>query len=283
MKPVKLFEQFLNESKYVGSLYHGGDVDFNKPMYFTNSPIIAQSYGKVTGPYQITFNKFVTLDFSTAEGWWLPEEATQRECKKFGMKPEDFNKYKQFPEVKSIKTDHFVRAAIDKGLDGIIFENIMDAGSHPVKGNKYIRTTNVVSLKPQKTVILFEQFLNESQKEEAAIQKVMALPKGSLFDDAKRIDGIFKLNNRPWSEIVQIWEQNESKAKPKTINPNEIQITQRNVQSNKVKEMIFRDTKVKTINVIQFPEGPVIYDGHHRLTKAWALGETKLKVNYIKL
>jgi len=154
MKKIKLFEQFLNESKYTGSLYHGGDVDFNKPMYFTNSPIIAQSYGKVTGPYQITFNKFVTLDFSTAEGWWLPEEATKSECKKFGMKPEDFNKYKQFPEVKSIKTDHFVRAAIDKGLDGIIFQNIMDAGSHPVKGDKYIRTDNVVALKPKKSVLL---------------------------------------------------------------------------------------------------------------------------------
>lgn len=134
-----------------------------------------------------------------------------------------------------------------------------------------------------KPIKLFEQFLNESQKEEAAIQKVEALPKGSLFYDAKRIDGIFKLNTRPWSEIVQIWEENESKAKPKTINPNEIQITQRNVQSNKVKEMILREGGVKTINVIQFPEGPVIYDGHHRLTKAWALGETKLKVNYLKL
>lgn len=133
-----------------------------------------------------------------------------------------------------------------------------------------------------KPVKLFEQFLNESQRQEAALQKVEALPKGSIFDDAKRIDGIFKLNTRPWTEIVQIWEQNESKAKPKTINPNEIQITQRSVQSNKVKEMILRDGGVKTINVIQFPEGPVIYDGHHRLTKAWALGETKLKVNYLK-
>jgi hypothetical protein len=154
LKHIRLFEEFLNEAKYTGSLYHGGAVDFNKPMYFTNSLIIAQSYGEVTGPYQITLNKFVTLDFSTAEGWWLPEEATQRECKKFGMKPEDFDKYKPNPEIKSIKTDHFVRAAIDKGLDGIIFENIMDAGSHPVKGDKYIRTTNVVALKPKKTVKL---------------------------------------------------------------------------------------------------------------------------------
>ncbi len=134
-----------------------------------------------------------------------------------------------------------------------------------------------------KHIQLFEQFVNESQKEETAIQRVMALPKGSIFDDAKRIDGIFKMSKRPWHEIVATWEQNESKAKPKTVNPNEIQITQPNIQSSKVEEMIFRKGKVKTINVILFPEGPVIYDGHHRLTRAWALGETKLKVNYLKL
>lgn len=134
-----------------------------------------------------------------------------------------------------------------------------------------------------KHIRLFEQFLNESQKQEAAIEKVEALPKGSLFDDAKRIDGIFKISNRPWSEVTQAWEENEDGAQTKTINPKDIHITQRNIQSSKVREMILREDDVKTINVIEFPEGPVIYDGHHRLTKAWALGETKLKVNYLKL
>lgn len=134
-----------------------------------------------------------------------------------------------------------------------------------------------------KPIKLFEQFINESQKEEAAIQRVEGLPKGSIFDDAKRIDSIFQISNRPWSEVVQAWEENESKAKPKTINPKDIHITQRNIQSSKVEEMILRKDGVKTINVIEFPEGPVIYDGHHRLTKAWALGETRLKVNYLKL
>ena len=134
-----------------------------------------------------------------------------------------------------------------------------------------------------KPIKLFEEFLNESQKGEAALQKVESLPKGSIFDDAKRIDGIFKINKRPWHEIVATWEQYGDAAQTKTINPKDIQITQPNIQLNKVKEMIFRDTKVKTINVIQFPEGPVIWDGHHRLTKAWALGETKLKVNYLKV
>lgn len=134
-----------------------------------------------------------------------------------------------------------------------------------------------------KWVKLFEEFLNESQAQEAAIKKVDNLPKGSIFDDAKRIDSIFKTTNRSWSEVVHDWEQGEKQAKPKTINPKDIQITQRNIQSSKVQEMILRKGPLKTIHVIEYPEGPVIYDGHHRLTAAWALGETRLKVNYIKL
>jgi len=134
-----------------------------------------------------------------------------------------------------------------------------------------------------KPIKLFEEFLNESQKEDAAVQKVEALPKGSLFDDAKRIDSIFQISNRSWSEVVQAWEENEKSAKSKTINPKDVQITQRNIQSSKVQEMIYRKGTLKTIHVIEFPEGMVIYDGHHRLTTAWALGETKLKVDYIKL
>jgi len=134
-----------------------------------------------------------------------------------------------------------------------------------------------------KPVKLFEEFLNESQKESAAIQKVEALPKGSIFDDAKRIDSIFQISNRPWSEVVQAWEENQKQAKPKTVNPKDIQITQRNIQSSKVQEMILRKGPLKTINVIEYPEGMVIPDGHHRLTTAWALGITKLKVNLLKV
>ena len=134
-----------------------------------------------------------------------------------------------------------------------------------------------------KPIKLFEEFVNESQTQEAAIKKVEALPKGSIFDDAKRIDSIFQINNRPWHEVVHDWEQGEKQAKPKTINPKDIQITQRNIQSSKVEEMICRKGPLKTINVIEYPEGMVIPDGHHRLTAAWALGETRLKVNHIKL
>jgi len=134
-----------------------------------------------------------------------------------------------------------------------------------------------------KPIKLFEQFLNESQKQDAAMKKVEALPKGSIFDDAKRIDSIFQISNRAWSEVVQAWEENEKSAKSKTINPKDVQITQRNIQSSKVGEMIYRKGPLKTINVIEFPEGMVIPDGHHRLLTAWALGITKLSVNYIKV
>lgn len=134
-----------------------------------------------------------------------------------------------------------------------------------------------------KPIKLFEDFVNESQKGEAALQRVDALPNASLSNDSKLIDRVFQVNNRPWTQLVQIWKQYGHQAQTATLNPTNIQITQHEIQLNKVKEMIYRDGKVKTINVIQFPEGPVIYDGHHRLTKAWALGETKLKVNLLKL
>ena len=156
MTTFKKYDDFLNESEKFDLMYHGGDVDFNKPMYFTNSLLIAQSYGKVTGPYEINLKKFVTLDFSSAEGWWLPEMAAKVEAKKFNMSLEDFDKYKPEPAIRSVKTDHFVKAAIDKGFDGIVFQNIMDAGSHPVKGNKYIRTTNVVVIEPKKLAKLIK-------------------------------------------------------------------------------------------------------------------------------
>jgi hypothetical protein len=53
-----------------------------------------------------------------------------------------------------------------------------------------------------KPIRLFEEFINESQRRDDALRKVLALPNGFL-SDAKRIDAIFETNNRPWSELVQ--------------------------------------------------------------------------------
>lgn len=134
-----------------------------------------------------------------------------------------------------------------------------------------------------KPVKIFEDFVNEAKNIELAVERLDSLPKGAIFDDAKRIDGIFNITKHSWSEVVEAFEKNEKDAQIKSVNIKDIQITQRNVQSYKVKEMIERPGKSKLINVVQFPDGMAIHDGHHRLTTAWALGETKLKVNLVKI
>jgi len=134
-----------------------------------------------------------------------------------------------------------------------------------------------------KHIKLYEDFVNEAKDVESAVAKIDSLPIGAIFDDAKKIDGIFNMTKHSWSDVINAYEQNKKDGKMKSVNVKDIQITQRNIQSNKVKEMISRDGKLKTINVVQFPDGLVIYDGHHRLTTAWALGETKIKVNLVKI
>ena len=134
-----------------------------------------------------------------------------------------------------------------------------------------------------KHIKLYEDFVNEAKNTDSAIEKIDSLQKGAIFDDAKRIDTIFNITKHSWSDVMHTYEQNKDKAKIKSINVKDIQITQPNIQSNKVKEMINRDGKLKMINVVEFPDGYAIYDGHHRLTTAWALGETKIKVNLVKI
>jgi hypothetical protein len=133
-----------------------------------------------------------------------------------------------------------------------------------------------------KFVRLFEQFINES-KVELANQKIDDLPKGATFEDAKKIDGVFDKSKHTWSEVIEAFESNQKDAKVKSVNVKDIQITQPNIQANKVKRMIAEPGKLPIINVVQFSDGISIYDGHHRLMTAWALGETKIKVNLVKI
>ena len=133
-----------------------------------------------------------------------------------------------------------------------------------------------------KFVQLFEQFINES-KVELANQKIDDLPKGATFEDAKRIDGVFDKSKHTWSEVIETFESNQKDAKVKSVNVKDIQITQPNIQANKVKRMIVEPGKLPIINAVQFSDGISIYDGHHRLMTAWALGETKIKVNLVKI
>jgi hypothetical protein len=126
-----------------------------------------------------------------------------------------------------------------------------------------------------------EQFINES-KVELANQKIDDLPKGATFEDAKRIDSIFNKSKHTWSEVIEAFESGEKDAKVKSINVKDIQITQPNIQANKVKRMIAEPGKLPVINAVQFSDGISIYDGHHRLMTSWAIGETKIKVNLVK-
>jgi hypothetical protein len=135
-----------------------------------------------------------------------------------------------------------------------------------------------------KHIKIFEDFITESRKDiDLAIARIDDLPKGSTFEDAKRIESIFTKSKHTWSEVIETFEKNQKDAKVKSVNIKDIQITQPNIQSNKVKAMIEKFDKLPMINAVQFPDGLAIYDGHHRLLTAWAIGETKIKVNLVKI
>ena len=131
---------------------------------------------------------------------------------------------------------------------------------------------------------LFEDFVNESKKDiDSAYERIDSLPKGSIFEDAKKIDGIFAKSKYSWSEVIEAFEKNQKDAKIKSVNVKDIKITQPNIQGNKVRKMIQDFDKLQSINVVQFSNEFAIYDGHHRLLAAWSLGETKIKVNLVKI
>lgn len=131
---------------------------------------------------------------------------------------------------------------------------------------------------------LFEDFVNESKRDiDLAYERINSLPTGSIFEDAKKIDGIFAKSKYSWSEVIETFEKNQKDAKIKSVNVKDIKITQPNIQGNKVKKMIQDFDKLQPINVVQFSNELAIYDGHHRLLAAWSFGETKIKVNLVKI
>ncbi len=136
-----------------------------------------------------------------------------------------------------------------------------------------------------KNLYSFEEFLNESQSvKDIAYLKIEGLIKGKIFDDAKKIDSIFKMSKHTWNEVIVAYEKNEDQHHIVTIDVDDIRITQPNIQANKVKKMLDNIDKLSRINVVQFSNGEkAIYDGHHRLMAHWALGEKKIKVNLVKI
>jgi len=130
----------------------------------------------------------------------------------------------------------------------------------------------------------FELFINEAKvNTQVAMDKVNSLPKGKMFDDARKIDTVFKRSSHTWSEVIETFEKNQSDASIKTVNIKDIQITQPNIQAHKIENMLKDFGKLSLINVVEFPDGLAIYDGHHRLIVAWAMGEKKIKVNLVKV
>ena len=126
--------------------------------------------------------------------------------------------------------------------------------------------------------------LQETNNILSAEQKIDNLPQGKLFDDAKNIESIFNKSRHSWSETIESFEKNKDKSEEQNIDIKDIHITQPNIQSNKVKNMITNIDKLTIINVVEFADGEkVIHDGHHRLIANWALGNTKIKVNLIKI
>jgi hypothetical protein len=136
-----------------------------------------------------------------------------------------------------------------------------------------------------KHIHTFESFLNESkQSVDLAYSKIDALPKGKIFDDAKNIEGVFKKSQHTWHEVIEAFEKNADSGKTQIVNLKDIHITQPNIQSDKVKNMLGSITKIPAINVVQFKSGEMaIFDGHHRLIANWSLGENRIKVNLVKL
>jgi hypothetical protein len=125
--------------------------------------------------------------------------------------------------------------------------------------------------------------VKENISVESAYNKIDSLPQGKIFDDAKRIDNIFNKSKHSYSEVIEAYEKNKNNNTTQFVTVKDIHITQPNIQSNKVKQTITSSDVTAPLNVVQFPDGEMaIYDGHHRLTVAWAMGKNKIKVNLVK-
>ena len=117
-----------------------------------------------------------------------------------------------------------------------------------------------------------------------AFDKIDKLPKGKIFDDAKNIENIFKKSKHTWNEVINAYEQNKDTGELTTVDLNDIQITQPNIQANKAKQMVKDINNLPTINVVEFNDGEkVIYDGHHRLITNWAVNNNEIEVNLVKV
>lgn len=131
---------------------------------------------------------------------------------------------------------------------------------------------------------IWKDIKEEVLNTDIANQKIDQLPQGRLFDDAKNIESIFKKSQHSWSSVIELFEKNKDKSTLQYVDIDDIYITQPNIQSSKVKQLLSTVDKAPNINVVEFENGEkVIYDGHHRLVANWALGNSKIKANVVQL
>ena len=132
-------------------------------------------------------------------------------------------------------------------------------------------------------MIKLKNLLKETESADLSYQKIDELPNGKLFDDAKNIEGIFKMSKHDWNDVIVTYEKHEEQHHIKYVNISDIHITQPNIQANKVKKLLDSIDRLPRINAVQFEDGEIaIYDGHHRLIANWAVGNTQIKVNLVR-
>lgn len=120
--------------------------------------------------------------------------------------------------------------------------------------------------------------------ESSAEQKLHALPKGQIFNDAKSIKNTFNVSSHTWSETVEAYEKHIKSAKHVSIPLKSIKITQPNIQLNKVLDIMANINDTPIIGAVKFPDNTIsIFDGHHRLVANWALNNSSIQVNLVDL
>jgi hypothetical protein len=124
----------------------------------------------------------------------------------------------------------------------------------------------------------------ESRGSRLADTQVDDLPSSRIFDDAKRIDQVFGMSKRSWSETAQAFELGRDRAELLELDLDTLQITQPSIRSSRVKWFIDQVDSLDPIPVVEFSDGErVVFDGHHRLVANWALGRRTIPAYLVKL
>ena len=128
--------------------------------------------------------------------------------------------------------------------------------------------------------------IKENSKIEKAIENLNKLPEGKTTffkGDSKEILSLFKLSKRTHNSVLVDFENNQQNIFEKTIPIKNIKITQPYIVKSKVEAMLLNLNKLPKINVLQYKDEMVIFDGHHRLTAMYLSGIKNIKANLIIL